>query len=125
MMRAQPRFLEGQGTTVQGLRFGETALGGADRRQVVEADGELERRWSAHAIQDLDRVLVESLRLLQPALPVEKGGQRRAVRGHVGMIGTQLPHADGQPVTRKGLAGREAPARMLEAAEVVVQVRDE
>jgi hypothetical protein len=101
-------------------------LGGSAAR--VKACGEIRERGSGVGVlvpksplEDLQRPSVKRFRLAVSLKPVEDRSQSGEIAGDVGMIGTERAFAERYCPPRERLTASAAPARVFDAAEVVVE----
>ena len=75
-------------------------------------------------LEERQHALVDRLRLGVFSLPIQNAGQRRQISRDVWVIRPERPLADFNGAARSRFAHRETPARVFQAAEVVIERGD-
>jgi hypothetical protein len=87
--------------------------------EIGKVESDLEMHSSERTLENEEGTEVEGLGFDELAPPAQNGGQRRDVRGDGRVFASENSLADGDGAAGQGLALCEAPARVLEATEIV------
>src|SRR5262245_8484592 len=124
MRGAETRRVDLDGPAIHRLRLSQAAARLVDRREVVQVNRDQVMVGTVGALDDRQRTTIETLGLGVFLLLIEQRGQRRHVRGDVGMLRPKGASSDANGLPRERLAAHPVAGGVLQPTEIVVDGRD-
>lgn len=118
---AEERLQDCERARVEGPGACQTPALLFEGRQAGQAEPELETARAQLATEDGKRPLVKGGRFRETAPPFHDGGQRGDIGSHRGVLGAERRDPQGHRTARVGLRLGVAAARVLAAAEIVLE----